>query len=232
MNSIRWVALAILLMGVGCTTAASHRQQLERKVPFYAMQSTDFAPVYPALARQVVEDYGITEGTCVEVGGGAAMLSIELARITDLTVYDLDIDPWALRLGDALVDEAGLTGRVRTVEGDAQAMPFRDEFADLVVSRGSIFFWADQLAGILECHRILKPGGVAFVGGGFPRTLNPAIREPLVEAARERFLGDSPPPNGWRRIDEDLIERAREAGVVRIRLVEDPLIGWWVEIRK
>ena len=201
-------------------------------LPFFEMQSTDFAPVYPALAEQVVADYGITEGIGVDVGGGSGMLSIAMAEITDLTLYNLDIDPWALRLSDVLVDEADLTGRIRTVEGDAQAMPFRDELADLVVSRGSIFFWPDQLAGILECHRILKTGGVAFIGGGFPRSLDPAIRTPLAEAAQKRFFGDTPPPNGWRPIEEDLVQRAKDAGIDGIRLIEDPIVGWWIELRK
>jgi len=232
---MRWnraVWCAAILTSLGCVSTSMYREDLESRVPFYAIQASDFAPVYPALAEQVVLDHGITQGTCVDVGGGAGLLSIALARATGLTVYNLDIDPWALRLCDVLTDEADLTGRVRTVEGDAGDMPFHDEFADLVVSRGSIFFWEDQLAGIAECHRILKPGGVALVGGGFPSTLAPSTRAPLVEAARERFLGDGPPPAGWRPIEDDLVQRAKEAGIAGIRLREDPGIGWWVEIRK
>ena len=226
------VIFASLLACLGCATTASYRDGLERKVPFFEMQSTDFAPVYPALAEQVVADYGITEGIGVDVGGGSGMLSIAMAEITDLTLYNLDIDPWALRLSDVLLDEGGLTGRIRTVEGDVQDLPFRDEFADLVVSRGSIFFWPDQLAGLLECHRILKPGGVAIIGGGFPRSLDPAIRAPLVEAAQERFFGDSPTLGGWRPIEDDLVQRAKDAGISEIRLIEDPTVGWWIELRR
>jgi len=133
----------------------------------YQAATGSFAPVYPALAEQIVADYGITEGVCVDLGAGCGSLAMALAERTNLTVYALDIDSAAVRLCGVLVDEAGLTGRVLPVEGDATNLLFLDEFADLVVSRGSIFFWDDQFAGVLEAYRILKPGGVAFLGGGF-----------------------------------------------------------------
>ncbi len=96
-----------------------------------------------------------------------------------------------------LADEAGLTGRVRGVEGDAQNLPFRSNFADLVVSRGSVFFWPDQLAGVMEAYRILKPGGVAFLGGGFSRILAPAIRDKLVAERRASMAREAQEPSGW-----------------------------------
>jgi ubiquinone/menaquinone biosynthesis C-methylase UbiE len=152
-----------------------------------------------------------------------------MAKAAPLTVYVLDVDPAAVRLCNLLADEAGLTRHVRAVEGDAQNMPFKDNFADLVVSRGSIFFWPNQLAGVKECYRILKPGGVAYVGGGFSRILDPAIRTPLARAMAgnpQRQMG------GWKPIDKDIVPRAHEAGIRDIRMEAEPITGWWLVIRK
>jgi len=224
----------VLLVVITCAPAlaGNYRDQLIEQYPFYKTATTSFAPVYPALAQQVVGDYGITKGICVDMGGGCGSLAMALARITDLTVYMLDIDPAAVRLCGLLVDEAGLRGRVRPIEGDAQDMPFRDSFADLVVSRGSIFFWPDQLAGLKEAYRILKPGGVAYVGGGFSRILDPKVRDPLVQERKNSLAQGQGEGGGWRLLDEDLVERAKAAGMDRIRLLREPEVGWWIELRK
>ena len=37
---------------------------------------------------------------------------------------------------------------------------------DLVVSRGSIWFWDNPGKALKEIYRILKPGGKAYIGGG------------------------------------------------------------------
>ena len=54
---------------------------------------------------------------------------------------------------------------------DVHALPFRDNSFDLVISRGSIFFWRDQSTALREIVRVLKPGGYAFIGGGYGRLL-------------------------------------------------------------
>lgn len=209
----------------------SIRDRLIEKVGMYRVATGDFAPIYPALARQIVQDYGIVEGICVDVGGGTGHLAMELAKLTKLTIYNLDIDTDAVRLSGILVDEAGLSGRVLPVEGDAQDMPFKDGFADLVVSRGSVPFWPDRAQGLRECYRILKPGGVAYIGGGFSRILPPEIRTPIVERLDARFAKN--PPEGFRS-PNDLDEVAREAGLPAgsYRLIREPIRGAWLEIRK
>jgi len=225
------MALLVFLLSQA-VQADTYKDWLIQHYSFYHTAVGRFAPVYPALARQIVQDYGITKGICVDVGGGCGMLAMALARITDLTVYVLDLDPYAVRLCNVLVDEAGLTGRVRAVEGDAQNMPFRDNFADLVVSRGSIFFWPDQFAGLKEAYRILKPGGIAYLGGGFSRILDPAIRDQLVRWRQQSLDARGHEPGGWRPIEKDLLDRARAAGMTKIRMITEPQVGWWIELKK
>jgi len=221
--------VALVLLLVTSHARADYRADLIGDYPFYNTAVGKFAPIYPALAQQIVQDYGVTKGVCVDMGGGCGSLAMALAKITELKVYVLDIDPAAVRLCGLLTDEAGLRGRIMPIEGDAQDMPFRDNFADLVISRGSIFFWPDQLAGLREAYRVLKPGGVAYIGGGFSRGLNPAIRTPLAEEAAKMHQSRQ---GGWRALDEDLVARARQAGIENVRLEAEPIAGWWIEMRK
>ena len=225
----RALCLALLaLLGLSCAWA-DYKADLIAEYPFYDTAVGKFAPVYPALAQQIVQDYGITKGVCVDMGGGCGSWAIALAKITELKVYVLDIDPAAVRLCGLLVDEAGLRGRVIPIEGDAQDMPFRDNFADLVISRGSIFFWPDQLAGLREAYRVLKPGGIGFVGGCFGRLLDPKVRDELT---RSRKQSTSKSKSGWRPVDSVLLHKARAAGIRRVRLISDTEDESWIEIRK
>jgi len=223
--------LFVLLPALVAGAQESLRDKLIAKVSMYRTATGNFAPVYPALARQIVQDYGIRKGVCVDVGGGTGHLGMEVAKQTDLTVYNLDIDTDAVRLSGILVDEAKLRGRVRPIEGDALDMPFKDGFADLVISRGSIPFWPDRAKGLQECYRILKPGGVAYIGGGFSRILAPEIRTAIVERHNKAFAKHL--PAGFKRPD-DLDQVARRAGIPegQFRLIKEPIRGAWLEIRK
>lgn len=228
----RWTIAAALLLAASCSFGAesdSYKQQLIAKYPYYQNATTRFAPLYPALARQILEDYGIRSGVCVDLGGGSGQLAIELARASKLTVYVVDIDPIAVRLCNILADEAGLTGRVRGVEGDAQSMPLKTGFADLIVSRGSIFFWPDKAAGLREAHRVLKRGGVAYIGGGFSRCLAPDTLKQLLGWAEEKRAQN---PAGWTEMPSSLVSDARERGIDARLLPSLTPFDWWVEIRK
>ncbi len=224
--------LVLALLAGACARPPDTLDALAREYPFSEIATTRFQPVYPAMARQLVQDSGLTRGVCVDVGGGAGWLAQAIARVSDLTVYVLDIDPTAVALGTLLAREAGLADRVRPVQGDATDMPFRDGFADLVVSRGSIFFWEDQLAGVLEVYRILAPGGVAYLGGGFSRVLAEEDPATYAELVRWRNTSAQPESQGWRPLEPGLEDRARAAGVAGIRRYRDEEVGVWLEIRK
>jgi len=126
-----------------------------------------FAPVYPLIARQIVDKLKITKGICIDIGSGPASLAIALAKITNLTIFALDISPEMKSIADANITEENLNHRIHAVIADVHDMPFGNDCASLIVSRGSIFFWENRPAAFKEICRILKPGGVAYCGGGF-----------------------------------------------------------------
>ncbi|GAB6906158.1 Methyltransferase [Desulfosarcina cetonica] len=143
------------------------------------------SPVYPLIAQQIVDDYQVTCGTCIDIGTGPGHIGIELAKITDLTIYFVDLKPEALSKAKHRVAECGLNNAAHFVEADVCQLPFCEHFADLVVSRGSLWFWHDQVKGLQEIHRILKPGAIAFVGGGLGRYTPASMRKRLKGLGRK-----------------------------------------------
>jgi ubiquinone/menaquinone biosynthesis C-methylase UbiE len=113
---------------------------------------------------------GIRRGICIDVGCGSGNLDVELAKRSELTIIGLDIDPDCKPLFEKTVREAGLQDRVSFVVGDAQKMPFPDDHADLIVSRGALIFIPDIGQCLREVDRVLKPRGVAFLGGRYVYT--------------------------------------------------------------
>jgi|GEM_PF-1237120 len=220
----------LLLLTTAHADDVSYKQDLINRFPFYNVATKVFSPVYPALAKQLVQDYNLHDGVIVDMGGAEGSLALELARRTKATVYVADIDPAAVRLCNLLADEAGLTERVKAVEADAQNLPLRDNFADLVVSRNSLFEWPDKLAGFKEAYRILKPGGVAYMGGGFSRLMKADDTARLVAwSAKKR----DQKPDSFVKMPDELVPQLRKVGITRVRLIKGPTeFDWWIEMRK
>lgn len=146
-----------------------------------------FKKVYPLIASQILARTGVEKGQCIDLGGGPGMLGISYARITlaQVTVYDLLPDCVSAALGN--IAEYKLENQMTARQGRAEDIQFESGSIDLVMSRGSIFFWEDQLQGIREVHRVLKPGGWAYIGGGF------GSAELLAEVQAQRAKeGDDP----------------------------------------
>jgi ubiquinone/menaquinone biosynthesis C-methylase UbiE len=139
-----------------------------------------FRKIYPVIAQQIVERTGIITGHCIDLGGGPGMLGISLAQITHLNITVCDLMPECVELAIENSQEHDVYGRVTALQGAAELMPFADNSIDLVVSRGSIFFWEDQKKGLSEVYRVLRPGGWAYIGGGF------GTIELLLEVQAER----------------------------------------------
>lgn len=126
-----------------------------------------FAPAYVAFAGQIKEVTGITKGVCLDAGAGGGYLSVSLAKITDLDIILLDQLQEMQDIAEQNIVEGGLERRLHTLLADIHEIPLDDCSVDLVVSRGSVFFWEDHAKAFREIYRVLAPGGVTFVGGGF-----------------------------------------------------------------
>jgi len=154
------------------------------------------------------------------------------------------IDPNADALRRALdaARQRGVACRAVAVAGTAEAIPLPNESVDVVVSRGSFYFWKDRAQGLREIWRILRPGGRAMIGGGLGSTYPQWARQEFVRRRREsakspeaaKEFAEARSPETFRRL-------AKEAGLPSFEVVgegglgaDDPNtgVGIWVRFTK
>ena len=123
---------------------------------------------YPMTAmRMLAEIGGIREGICIDVGCGSGLLAVELAKRSNFKIIGLDIDANVKPLFEENIRKAGLQKRISFVLGDAQKMPFVDNYADVIISRGTLTFIPDKKKCLREAYRVMKPTGAVFLGGRY-----------------------------------------------------------------
>ena len=143
-----------------------------------------FKDAYPEIADKIISVTNISKGKCIDAGCGPGMLGISLGKKTSLFIDLLDISEDSGEICTKNLKSENLTDKCRFVLGDVMQMPFEDNYADLVVSRGSIFFWENLGKAFSEILRVLKPGGVAFIGGGFGSA---KIEEDIVKKMAKEY---------------------------------------------
>lgn len=195
-----------------------------------AIAKGPFAPIYPVIARQVIDTCGIAEGRCVDIGCGPGHLAMALAAASGLAIDALDSSADMLAIARENIQKAGLIGRIRPVCGDVHNLPYDDNSVDLIVSRGSLFFWDDPVRAFSEIRRVLRPGGRTFIGGGFGTA---ALKAQITEKMRVidpewevKAAGRLSPKN--RDAIRGNLERA---GIPAVEIHEDEA-GFWIMMEK
>ncbi len=97
-------------------------------------------------------------------------------------VTGLDLTHSRCAAGRRLTALVGLGGRVRLVNGDAQAMPFASRSFTAVISQEGMLHVPDKPAALGECARVLVPGGrLAFTDWVATPALGDGERRRLAE---------------------------------------------------
>lgn len=200
-----------------------------KKLGFPYIAENIFAPIYPVIASNIVKESGIHEGTCIDLGCGIASLGIALAEITDMHVMGVDLSKEMCKLSKNKAQRHGTSTKLTPIVADVHRLPFKDNYADLVISRGSVFFWNDLAVAFNEIGRVLAPGGQAWIGGGF------GTKE-LKEQITEKMMAIDPQwqTSSKERLSPEMvqaIQTAAEQTGLDCRKVQDDS-GFWIVISK
>jgi len=189
-----------------------------------------FAPIYPVIAEQIKQKTGITAGRCLDLGCGGGYLGIALAKITDLNITLLDTSQEMLDIAVSNISDCGLKARMQTSLADVQEIPWEDQSVDLIISRGSIFFWKDQQKAFEEIYRVLTPGGVAYIGGGFGTAELKKQIDSEMEKRDKKWNEERK-----KRIGEHALEAFRnklQSAKIPVFELDKNEAGLWIVIRK
>jgi len=145
----------------------------------------------------------------LDVGCGTGMALRELAGRLPGAVTLAGVDAAAGMISEARSKSSD--PRLTFVQGTAERLPFGDRAFDLVISTTSFDHWADQQAGLAECHRVLAPRGYfvladlcsnwllpTLIGSRRDRARTPLRATRLLAAAGFRSLA-------WHRLHAGII---------------------------
>ncbi len=170
----------------------------------------------------------------LDIGCGPGYLALEIAKRSNLKVIGVDIDPEAVQIARRNAKEGKIIDQMTVEQGDVHQLRFADDTYDLIVSRGSFLFWENTYQAFREIYRVLKPGGVAFIGGGMGRAITPEQKEVIEQKVVQSGFRDR-----CKLITPVMIHEMLESlQIQNYRILGDgPGVsgcrcGMWIEIRK
>jgi len=112
------------------------------------------------MAKQLVEKIP-ANGKVLEIAPGPGYFCIELAKLGKYQITGLDISKSFVEIARRNAAEAGLKLDFR--EGNASAMPFKDNTFDFTFCQAAFKNFSEPVRAIAEMYRVLRPGGISVI---------------------------------------------------------------------
>ncbi len=144
--------------------------------------------VYPYLAEEISELYGRKDGSVLEMGPFCGVIFYLLKSGVG---NSFTIATFPFEMGQFFREEArkqGALNEVRIIETDSSLRAVEDQTIDLLIFRGAFFFPSLFEVNYSAIDRVLRKGGVAFIGGGFGRRTPKEVREEIGDRSRNLNL--------------------------------------------
>jgi SAM-dependent methyltransferase len=209
--AVAWVGAILVSTGLVTSDAAK-----PSAAPKNLASEEGLPSCYQFVVQDILKYCRPRKGFWVDLGAGKGQLTLPLIEATGNPVLMVDPDAEAMREGLRLAREKHLDDRLLAVVGSAEALPLPDNSVDLLVSRGSIFFWNDPIRGLQEVQRVLRTGGKAYLGGGAGSGYPAWARQKLIEGRQRKLHGEE--AEKWKRFvelrrPEQMTRWARGAGL-------------------
>jgi len=154
-------------------------------LPLICEINTLWEPVYPHLARHIGEVCGRRAGSVLEVGPFCGVV-YDLVRQGIGSSFRIAFFPRGMdTFYKGEIERRSMGDTVEIVETSPDLSGIEDDTIDLLVFRGALFFPSLFKVDHQAILRVLRPGGTAFVGGGFGKYTPPELIRPLADRSRE-----------------------------------------------
>jgi ubiquinone/menaquinone biosynthesis C-methylase UbiE len=112
------------------------------------------------IAKQLVEKIP-ANGKVLEIAPGPGYFCIELAKLGTYQITGLDISKSFVEIARKNAAESGVNVDFR--EGNASAMPFKENTFDFTFCQAAFKNFSEPIKAIAEMYRVLCPGGLSVI---------------------------------------------------------------------
>jgi ubiquinone/menaquinone biosynthesis C-methylase UbiE len=102
-----------------------------------------------------------TNGNALEIAPGPGYFCIELAKLGNFQITGLDISKTFVEIARKNAAEAGV--KIDFREGNASAMPFKDNMFDFTFCQAAFKNFSEPVKAITEMYRVLRPGANSVI---------------------------------------------------------------------
>ncbi|MBU1055359.1 MAG: class I SAM-dependent methyltransferase [Proteobacteria bacterium] len=184
--------------------------------------------IYPYLVSQLMESYLKNSGEVLELGPFSGGISVELLKLyPEFNITIADNSKEVLKYLKQEISISGCCHKINFKQTEFNHLDFDDAQFDLVILRGAFFFLNEKNNFLGEIFRILKPGGMAFVGGGFGKDTPQKIIDEIADESRR--LNDN---LGRRRISIKELEKIVKDSELTSKCKIAEQGGIWLIIKK
>ncbi len=127
---------------------------------WYAKTTLKDLKRHKLMAKRLVEKIP-ANGKVLEIAPGPGYFCIELAKLGNYQISGLDISKSFVEIARRNAAKAGLNIDFR--EGNASAMPFKDNTFDFTFCQAAFKNFSEPVKAIAEMYRVLRPGGLSII---------------------------------------------------------------------
>jgi 2-polyprenyl-3-methyl-5-hydroxy-6-metoxy-1,4-benzoquinol methylase len=216
------------------------RRRAVREICFDPVLGSETRPgnEYWSVCRIVRDHFNSRDQTLLDFGCGYGGFSIPFARL-GYEVYGFDISPSNISLAQSLADQYGLADRTHFSVQCAEHLDYPSEYFDAIIGV-DILHHVEIRPAVVECLRMLKPGGIVVFREPFKVPIFDTLRNSAlgrwivpITASFERYVTED--ERKLTAMDLQAIrEIACEVSVERFRVISrlDKLIGDDSTVRK
>ena len=183
--------------------------------------------VYAYLALHIEEVYGRNRGRVLEIGPFCGVIFDLYRRACGSSFF---VGAFPLGMAAFFREEArkqNLTEAIGIIETDPSLSALAPGSIDLAVFRGALFFPSLFQTDFAAINRILKPGGLAFIGGGFGKQTPQTVIAPIALRSRDLNLA-----LGKEEVTEEEIRQTLSSSGLTAQAEVTTQGGLWVIMRK